>query len=64
MREITKHTETRIYSRRELAELLGFEPLTKSKIIVEVHGDEVSVVQQDENEAARGGPDLISRHRG
>lgn len=54
MREITRHSQTRVYKRKELAELLGFEPLGTSKIIVEVHGDDVSVVQQDEREADSG----------
>lgn len=50
MRKIIKHSETRILTRRELATLLGLEPLQTSKVFVEVHGEEVSVVQQDERE--------------
>lgn len=53
MRTIHKHTTTKIVTRKELAELVGLEPLTTSKIVVEVHGEEVTVVQQDES-ADRG----------
>lgn len=50
MRKIVKHSQMLVISRKELAEKLGLEVLSKSKITVEVHGDEASLVQQDERE--------------
>ncbi len=49
MRESTSHKIVRVYTRREILEALGFEPLTDSKMIVEVNGNDVTVIQQDDS---------------
>ena len=54
MRTIQRATETRIFQRKELARLLGLEVSEKSKVTVEVHGEDVSVVVQDEKEVNHG----------
>lgn len=59
MRESTSHKIVRTYTRREILVALGFEPLSDSKMIIEVHGDDVTVVQQDDS-PERGR--MVGRH--
>ena len=53
MKEITRHSQSRVYKRRELATLLGFEPQVMSKIVITISGDDVTVTQDDTTETGK-----------